>query len=164
MDYTAAVLIFLLTLPLFILIAAAVKAFSKGPIFEKAASRNPRGASFNILRFQTLGPERPIPVVGAILRQYGLDELPILLNVLRGDTNLIGPCPSGFVPAQGNNSLPADGKYGILCARLCGSNCESVDPEICRGVSRQYQQQHSTRLDLQILGTFFKDIFCFRNH
>jgi exopolysaccharide biosynthesis polyprenyl glycosylphosphotransferase len=102
----AAAIGFVLCAPLLLLIALAIKIDSRGPILfvQERAGRN--GKPFGLLKFRTMHPavgaarsewvtdnlDRITPV-GRWLRRFRLDELPQLVNVLRGEMNLIGPRP-----------------------------------------------------------------------
>jgi len=93
--------------PLLGLLALAVKLTSPGPIFYRGARVGLHERPFTILKFRTMrvGAEQAIGArlvqqdeghftpVGRFLRKYRLDELPQLINVLRGDMNLVGPRP-----------------------------------------------------------------------
>jgi exopolysaccharide biosynthesis polyprenyl glycosylphosphotransferase len=91
--------------PVLALIAAAIKLDSKGPVMFVQARSGRDGRPFNLLKFRTMHPceERAsewvkdnsdrITRVGGMLRRFRLDELPQLVNVLRGEMNLVGPRP-----------------------------------------------------------------------
>jgi exopolysaccharide biosynthesis polyprenyl glycosylphosphotransferase len=91
--------------PVLALIAAAIKLDSKGPVMFVQARSGRDGRPFNLLKFRTMHPceERAsewvqdnsdrITRVGGALRRFRLDELPQLVNVLRGEMNLVGPRP-----------------------------------------------------------------------
>jgi len=91
--------------PVLALIAAAIKFDSKGPVMFVQARTGRDGRPFNLLKFRTMHPceERAsewvqdnsdrITRVGGALRRFRLDELPQLVNVLRGEMNLVGPRP-----------------------------------------------------------------------
>ena len=105
-DYLLASLALLLTGPLMLLVALAIRLTSPGPVLFRQR-RYGHGRVFDILKFRTMqaGAGEADPFVqarrddprttplGRILRRTSLDELPQLLNVLRGDMSLVGPRP-----------------------------------------------------------------------
>lgn len=107
LDVVAVLLGLLLALPLFLLVAIAIRLDSAGPVFfsQQRLSRN--GRIFSMYKFRTMqvGAERQgtglfnykndarVTKVGRFLRNTSLDELPQLFNVLRGDMALVGPRP-----------------------------------------------------------------------
>jgi lipopolysaccharide/colanic/teichoic acid biosynthesis glycosyltransferase/ADP-glucose pyrophosphorylase len=119
MDISIALLLLLLSSPLFIIIALAIKMSSEspGPVFyiQKRCGKN--GKTFKMFKFRTMvtsaekmqgellsqnnvdGPmfkmenDPRITRLGKILRETSLDELPQLINVLRGEMSLVGPRP-----------------------------------------------------------------------
>lgn len=126
-NVTAAVLLVIVTLPLWLLVPILIKLTSRGPVFytqtrigidrrrplPPGVPADPRrkqdlgGRPFTIYKFRTMrvdaeresgevwasqGDTRVTPL-GRILRQLRIDELPQILNVVRGDMNLVGPRP-----------------------------------------------------------------------
>lgn len=90
--------------PLLAGVAVLVKASSPGPVFFRQRRVGRGGIDFELIKFRTMrasanGPlvtaanDVRITRVGAILRRTKLDELPSLVNVLRGDLSLVGPRP-----------------------------------------------------------------------
>jgi exopolysaccharide biosynthesis polyprenyl glycosylphosphotransferase len=102
--FSSAVL--LVCAPIFVIAAILVKRESEGPIFFRQVRVGRDGEPFEMLKFRTmytdLGGDAPKPTsgedpritkVGKHLRRYSLDELPQLLNVLKGDMSVVGPRP-----------------------------------------------------------------------
>ncbi|GAA3769209.1 sugar transferase [Terriglobus aquaticus] len=103
MDVVFAATALLFLSPLLTAIAIAVKLTSKGPVLFRQERMGKGGQSFTILKFRTMrvqdGPlvtarnDSRITQVGRWLRRAKLDELPQIVNVLRGDMSLVGPRP-----------------------------------------------------------------------
>lgn len=92
--------------PLFIVLAICIKIDSKGPIFYTQLRVGQWGKDFYLYKFRSMrvgsdqnglitvgGKDNRITKVGYFIRKYKLDELPQLLNVIRGDMSLVGPRP-----------------------------------------------------------------------
>ena len=92
--------------PLFVVIAVLIKVNSRGPIFYRGVRVGQFGKLFRIFKFRTMvanaeklgGPSTAeddprITRVGKFLRRHKLDELPQLVNVLKGEMSLVGPRP-----------------------------------------------------------------------
>jgi exopolysaccharide biosynthesis polyprenyl glycosylphosphotransferase len=118
LDRVIAALLVMLSLPLLALIALAVRVTSRGPILYRQQRTSIDGRAFEMLKFRTMdgdehrdghwdaqwaagllnqggratGADRRTRV-GRVLRRFSLDELPQLLNVLRGDMSIVGPRP-----------------------------------------------------------------------
>ena len=105
-DLAVAPIILLITAPIWIIAAIAIPLDSAGPVFFVQERVGLYGRRFRMFKFRTMrrdaSPYAASPVgdvdpritrVGRILRMGGLDELPQLLNVLRGDMSLVGPRP-----------------------------------------------------------------------
>lgn len=96
----------LITAPLWPLIALAIKLESPGPVIFSQRRRGVYLREFKVLKFRTMrvmedganvrqavAADTRVTTVGRILRRTSLDELPQLLNVLRGEMSLVGPRP-----------------------------------------------------------------------
>jgi exopolysaccharide biosynthesis polyprenyl glycosylphosphotransferase len=108
-SVAAAIVGLILLSPLFVLIALVVKLDSRGPIFFTQDRAGKSGVPFKLLKFRTMHPADVHPSewvqdnrdritrVGGWLRRFRLDELPQLVNMLRGEMNLVGPRPHPMV-------------------------------------------------------------------
>ena len=108
--------------PLFILVAICIKVTSEGPVFFKQKRLGKDGKVFDIIKFRTMivnaekigdgltvkSEDDPrITKVGKLLRKTSLDELPQLINVLKGDMSLVGPRPPAtYFPYDGYENYP----------------------------------------------------------
>jgi Undecaprenyl-phosphate glucose phosphotransferase len=107
-DYVLASIATLLLLPVLGLIALAVKLDSPGPVLFRQPRHGWNNSQFNVFKFrtmrfepaktggalkQTARDDERITRLGRFLRRSSLDELPQLLNVLRGEMSLVGPRP-----------------------------------------------------------------------
>jgi undecaprenyl phosphate N,N'-diacetylbacillosamine 1-phosphate transferase len=92
--------------PLFALIAILIRADSPGPVFFRQTRAGRGGRPFTLLKFRTMrstadpygdspqhGGDPRVTRLGRLLRETSLDELPQLINVLRGEMSLVGPRP-----------------------------------------------------------------------
>lgn len=104
-DLLGATLALLLLSPLLLVAALAVRLDSPGPVFYRQQRVGRGGVPFSIHKFRTMchgaggplltvGDDPRITRVGAFLRRTRIDELPQLINVLRGEMSLVGPRPA----------------------------------------------------------------------
>jgi exopolysaccharide biosynthesis polyprenyl glycosylphosphotransferase len=117
LDVVIASLVLLALSPLFFLVALAIKLDSRGPVFFRQPRAGHKGTPFNLFKFRSMQVnaddmklalleqnERDeimfkmrrdprVTRVGAVIRRLSLDELPQLLNVVRGEMSLVGPRP-----------------------------------------------------------------------
>jgi exopolysaccharide biosynthesis polyprenyl glycosylphosphotransferase len=157
--------------PLLAIVAAAIKLDSPGPVLFIHDRAGLRGRRIRLIKFRTMRPaagptsewERDngdrITRVGRWLRKYRLDELPQLINVLRGDLNLVGPRPhpisnvplfSQHIPFYAIRSLVRPGLTGWAQVRQGYANGLEEETEKMR-YDLYYIKHMSIGLDLQIL-------------
>lgn len=110
LDLCVALPTLLVVAPLFVVIAAAVKLTSRGPVFFVQERLGRGGRTFRTFKFRTMtdrprtthqeifGKTDEVTAVGYWLRRFKLDELPQLWNIVNGDMSLVGPRPA--LPAQ----------------------------------------------------------------
>jgi Undecaprenyl-phosphate glucose phosphotransferase len=106
-DLSFSIVILVLTSPIFLLIALAVKLSGSGPVFFAQERVGLNGRVFRMFKFRTMRPgsqqesdtrwtslsDPRRTTVGAFLRRTNLDELPQFLNVLKGEMSIVGPRP-----------------------------------------------------------------------
>ena len=105
-DIVAAFVGLLFFFPLFLLVALLIKLDSKGPVFFKQERMGKNFRPFYIYKFRSMVRDAPekgamisvtndsrITWVGSVLRKTKVDELPQLINVLKGEMSLVGPRP-----------------------------------------------------------------------
>lgn len=106
-DFLLALFLFISTLPIMLLISVSVRLDSRGPVIFKQKRVGKKEKIFDIYKFRSMYFDTPsyalspednehdfrITKCGAKLRATGLDELPQLLNVLKGEMSLVGPRP-----------------------------------------------------------------------
>lgn len=107
-DFLFSLIILLILLPLFLVVAILIKLDSKGPVIFKQSRLGKDGNVFKVWKFRTMidnaekmgtglttaQNDPRITRVGKILRKTSIDELPQLINVLKGDMSFIGPRPA----------------------------------------------------------------------
>ncbi|POF32139.1 sugar transferase [Roseibium marinum] len=147
-------------IPLFALIAIAIKSTSRGPVFFLQQRHGLNGALFTVLKFrtmhlhmcdnsgisQTVENDPRVTWVGRFLRSSNFDELPQLLNVLKGDMSLVGPRP--HVPGM----LAAGVQYEAFDARYMDRH--RVRPGITglaqvNGFRGETKDRHAARMRLE---------------
>ncbi|MEJ7759202.1 MAG: exopolysaccharide biosynthesis polyprenyl glycosylphosphotransferase [Gemmatimonadaceae bacterium] len=178
-DTFGAALGLLLLSPVFVIIAAAVKLDSPGPVFFAQDRAGLGGRRFRMLKFRTMRvgadaekyalshlnhsgdsrlfkiPQDPrVTRLGALLRRWSLDELPQCWNVLWGDMSLVGPRPffeADFANYQDHHFRRLDAKPGITGLWQVSGRSSVVDFEDVVYLDRQYIEQWSFWLDVSIM-------------
>jgi exopolysaccharide biosynthesis polyprenyl glycosylphosphotransferase len=179
MDFFGALLLLILLSPLFLLIAAAIKCVSPGPVFFRQQRSGLSGAPFTLYKFRTMvtnaeqfkheleamnemrGPvfkvtnDPRVTRIGKWLRRYSLDELPQLFNVLRGEMSLVGPRPLPVDEVKRFNDLAhrrrLSVKPGITCLWQISGRNQIADFKEWVRLDLEYIDNWSLWLDLKIL-------------
>lgn len=182
LDICSSLVALVIFSPLFFVISVLIKLDSEGPVFYRGVRVGRYGKAFRMYKFRTMvvnaekigGPSTAdddprITRIGKLLRKYKLDELPQLINVLRGEMSLVGPRPEvplyvemftedekailSVRPGMTDWASIWDSDEGAL---LAGSEdpekvyMEKVRPEKIR-LQLEYVRNHSLWTDLKIL-------------
>jgi len=182
-DFVLSIIILALLLPLFAIVAVLIKRDSHGPVFFRQDRVGLNGNLFSIYKFRTMaqgshkgGPQitsaddNRITLLGKRLRNLKIDELPQLINVLKGEMSLVGPRPQvqlfvkNFAPDQrdlvlsvrpgitGPTQLNFRDEEGMLRGQADRETyyIETLLPIKC-GMDVQYVVRRSLSLDLSVL-------------
>ena len=181
-DIIIGVIGLIICLPIFVIIGIIIKIDSKGPIFFKHKRIGKHGKKIEIYKFRTmidnaeeamknfteeqkkefaenfkLENDPRVTRVGKILRKTSLDELPQIINILKGEMSIIGPRPivKSELEKYGNNQ----GKFLSVAPGLTGywaaNGRSDVSYEERMALELYYVENRSLILDLKI---FFKTI------
>ncbi len=179
LDVAFSLVVLIVTLPVWLLVAIVVRSTSAGPVFFRQPRVGRHGRAFIVLKFRSMCDDAEarltdlglyetyvakgykLPVrdecrvtrVGRFLRKTSLDELPQLLNVLRGDMSLVGPRP--VVPAELDSYGDLAHCYlavhpGITGLWQVSGRSHVRFPERAH-LDREYFHRRSLRVDLAIL-------------
>lgn len=177
LDWIIALVWLLILSPVMLGLALLIHFSSSGPIFFQQWRVGKRGQLFRIIKFRTMvvDPEKlhhqvksDIPglhkreddprftPLGRWMRKYSIDELPQLVNVLRGEMSLVGPHPWAFydvvrLSREGQRRLNA--RPGITGIRQAKARAHLLDIEVVNTLDIEYLSDWSLRQDLKLLLT-----------
>ena len=157
-------------LPLFVVVAVAIKADSPGPVFFRQKRTGKNGKEFEILKFRSMVADNDMrdascedkyTKLGAKLRRTSIDELPQLINVLKGQMTFVGPRP--WVPEYYENMNERErrrytvrpGITGLAAVR--GRNGLDVFEKI--GYDLEYVDNYSLRQDIKVVALTVRQVF-----
>jgi lipopolysaccharide/colanic/teichoic acid biosynthesis glycosyltransferase len=164
-DVALAGLVLAVTWPVLAVVAVAIRATMGAPVLFRQQRAGLHGAPFEVVKFRTMrtaepgddGPdsdEARLTRLGRLLRATSLDELPTLVNVLRGEMSLVGPRPlpvrylPRYSPEHGRRHDVRPGITGW--AQANGRNTLTWDDQLDMDV--WYVEHKSVRLDMRIIG------------
>lgn len=178
LDITASLIALALLWPFMLLIAAAIRLYDGGPILYRQTRLTLEGKSFQLYKFRSMrvnaeqesGPrlaqrnDDRITPVGVLIRRFRLDELPQMLNILKGDMSLVGPRPERPEIAEMLESVMPEFAFRLKVkagltgyAQVMGKyNTEAYDK---LKLDLMYIEQYSLLLDLRLLLMTIKIIF-----
>ena len=179
MDYSVSLVSVVLLSPVFMLIGTSIKIFSKGPVFFKQERLGLNGRKFYLYKFRTMVPDaeklleklkylneadgpafkidkdpRIIPFIGKILRKTSLDELPQLINIVKGEMSLVGPRPP--IPSEVEHydvwqRRRLSMKPGLTCLWQIAPNRNDIGFNKWMEMDLQYIDTWSLKLDFSII-------------
>jgi polysaccharide biosynthesis protein PslA len=177
-DIAGAGLALLFFAPLFVAIAIAIKAGSPGPVFFRQRRYGQRNRLFRIYKFRTMYAHLNDPTgvrqtacndarvtpLGRFLRQTSFDELPQLINVIKGDMSLVGPRPhvpgmlagglvyEDLVPYYFQRHMVRPGITGLAQVSGCRGSTAQANAAIARiDHDLDYIEKWSVALDVKII-------------
>jgi len=108
-DLFFSIILLIISLPLFVVMGILIKLDSPGPVFFKQKRVGKDNKNFMVYKFRSMGVGTPdgakedlgeenmyVTRVGRMIRQFTIDELPNLFNVVRGEMSLVGPRPPHY--------------------------------------------------------------------
>ncbi len=174
MDVVAAGAGLIITLPLWVLVATLIKLNSRGPVLFRQERPGKDGKPFEMLKFRTMVKDAEkrlhevidiedigdplirvehdprVTGVGHLLRVTSLDELPQLINVLRGEMSLVGPRPISRSIHDPRNALRLRVTPGITGLwQISGRKNENTDFMLSKDM--EYLERRSLGFDLLLL-------------
>ena len=184
-DIVAALFCLLLLSPLMLLIAVSLKIKDRGPVLFRQERIGYGAQPFYILKFRTMrtdtesdgrpqlaqtDDERLIPL-GRFLRTHHLDELPQLVNILRGEMSFVGPRPERRYFIDQSTAQNSDYRYiyrmrpgATSKATIYNGYTDTMEKMLVRlQMDLDYYQQRSLALDARILWTTFKYVLFGKN-
>ena len=143
--------------PIFLLIAIFMKIDSSGPILYAPPMIGQNGKIFSLLRFRVMSDQQ-LTRVGKFLRNYSLDHLPMLINLLNGDLTLVGPRPMEINAVDFQDPVwqqyfqvrPGIFNYAVLKLGKLWTPTRTSDPSLNQELELEYLQKRSARFDVQI--------------
>ena len=167
-DVLVALGLMLILAPLFLFVALGVKLTTAGPVFFRTRRVGKNSRLFTMYKFRTMRidtpqvathllkePDQFLTPIGKLLRRTSLDELPQLINVVRGEMSLVGPRPALF-NQDDLIALRTAGGVDALIPGITGwaqvnGRDELPIPEKVK-LDEWYLKNRSFWLDLKILG------------
>jgi sugar transferase EpsL len=163
-DLLAGIILIILSAPFLLILAMTVRLFMGSPIMFRQTRPGLGGRPFNLLKFRTMSnlvndegvllpDEKRLTNFGRFMRKYSLDELPQLINVVKGDISFVGPRPllmqylERYTPKQARRHEVKPGITGW--AQVNGRNAVSWEEKFELDI--WYVDNQTFWLDIKIL-------------
>lgn len=177
-DIVLSALALLVLSPVFLAVAIAIKAEDGGNVFYRSIRLTKNGREFTMYKFRSMEPDAEskldslmdrneikgpafkisndprVTRVGAILRKTSVDELPQLLNIIRGEMSIIGPrppLPKEVLQYNAYQMHRLDVKTGLACYHECMGRSNQKDFDEWVALDLKYIAERSIRTDLRII-------------
>lgn len=170
-DIIASSTLLVVLSPILLITSIAIKLDSKGPIIFKQERIGKDGKIFNIYKFRSMSANNnasdlSVPDkytgIGKFIRKTSIDELPQLINIIKGDMTFIGPRP--WTPMYYENMTEEQKhRYDVLpgitgLAQVNGRNCASVIDRI--NYDLEYVNNYNLKSDMEIVFKTFSVLLC----
>ena len=177
LDIIMSSLMLLLFSPFMLVIAAAIKLEDGGPIFYRQKRVTKGGKVFEILKFRSMRPDAEkdgakacavnddrITHIGHVIRAMRLDEIPQLINILKGDMSIVGPRPERVEHVEKYTAALPEFAYRLRVrggltgyAQIYGKYNTGAEDKL--KMDLMYIERQSLLLDLQLIFLTIKIIF-----
>lgn len=169
MDLVMAILLLIVCLIPMLIISVLIKIDSKGPVLFKQKRTGLKGKTFNLYKFRSMVTENDVhdfskgdqhTKVGKMLRKTSLDELPQIINILKGEMSFIGPRPwitdyyDNMNKKQRHRNDVLPGITGLAQAK--GRNNISINDKI--NYDLEYVKNYSLKEDVKIIFLTIKTV------
>lgn len=173
LDFMLSLVGLVILSPVLLIIALIIKLTSPGPVFFKQKRVGKNKTYFNILKFRTMrtdtpkdtpthllaNPDQYITSIGKVLRKTSLDELPQIINILKGDMSIIGPRPALW---NQYDLIEERDRYGAndILPGLTGwaqiNGRDELEISVKARLDGEYRRRMSLLFDIRcFVGTFF---------
>jgi len=170
-DLVFALFWLLLASPIMFLIAMMIKLDSNGPILYIPQMIGKNGKPFQLFRFRTmrvdqtnLVAEQKLTQLGRFIRNYSLDHLPMLINLIKGDLTIVGPRPMEADAVDLHDPIwrqyfqvkPGMFNYAVLKLGSTWTSNRASHPALNQELELEYLKQRSPGFDLQVFWRFVR--------
>ena len=167
-DFLLVINLLFLLFPILVIVAIIVKIESEGPIIFKQKRIGKNGKEFEIYKFRTMAKDNSllnfyekdkVTRIGSFLRKYGIDELPQLFNILKGEMSFIGPRPQIMTYMQYYTQKQMK-RFEVLPGILGPNTCLYAEQNILEKnrLDYYYVDNYSFKQDLEIIVNTIKDL------
>lgn len=157
-DLLVSVVCLMLFAPLMLMIAVLIRLETHESIFYMPQMVGLRGRKFLLYRFRTMNQVKELTRIGGFIRNYSLDHLPMLINLLKGDLTLVGPRPMEVETVDLDDQVwqryfqvkPGLFNYAILKLGKLWTPLRTSQPALNQELELEYLRKRTVSLDWQI--------------